>query len=366
MSNEAGPVIEVAALLSLAQACFERLGISSEDARAVADVLIDANLHGVPSHGFQRVPIYMQRVRAGLSEGTERLSVVAEFGALCRIDAGHALGPAAAVKALDRGLALAQRSGVGLVAIGRSTHFGAAGYYARRAASAGFVSLVTTNATKRMAPYRSADAFLGTNALAIGIPLAKHDPFVLDMATSIGAQGKITRAKQLKQEIPVGLAIDRDGRPTTDPSEALAGSLLPVGGPKGSGLALAIGLLAVLLAHADCDDEMASLYNTFDRPQNTGHVFLLIDASRLGDVDDRLDQMIERLMALSPVAGSPPVEYPGQAAARLARVQWRDGIQVTRTELTHVAQACGACGLHDIEQRALALLASDGSEQHES
>ncbi len=356
MSNETDLLIEATALTSLSRACFEQLGVPGEDAQAVADVLIDANLHGVPSHGFQRVPIYMQRVRAGLSGGTERLSVVAESGALCRMDAGHALGPAAAVKALDHGLALAQRSGVGLVAIGRSTHFGAAGYYARRAAGVGLVSIVMTNATKRMAPHRSADAFLGTNALAIGIPLAEHDPFVLDMATSTGAQGKITRAKQRKQEIPIGLAIDRDGRPTTDPSLALAGSLLPVGGPKGSGLALAISLLAVLLAHADCDDEMASLYNTFDRPQNTGHVFLLIDASRLGDVDDRLDQMIERLMALSPIAGSPPVEYPGQAGARLARIRHEAGVPVSRRELANVADACGAYGLTDLQEQTLALL----------
>ena len=356
MSNETHPVIDVTALLSLTQACFERLSIPREDAQAVAEVLIDANLHGVPSHGFQRVPIYMRRVLAKLAGGTESLSVLAEAGALCRMDAGHALGPAASVKALTHALALAQRLGMGLVAISRSTHFGTAGYYARQAASSGFVGIVMTNATKRMAPYGSAEAFLGTNPLAIGIPLANRDPFVLDMATSVGAQGKITRAKQLGEEIPYGLAIDPEGRPTTDPALALAGSLLPMGGPKGSGLALAIGLLAVLLGDADCDDEIASLYNDFDRPQNTGHIFIAVDASRLGGGDERVDRMIERLGALRPLESSSPVEYPGEAGARLARARRRDGIPISRDELTEVAQTCGACGLTDLQERALALL----------
>jgi LDH2 family malate/lactate/ureidoglycolate dehydrogenase len=273
------------------------------------------------------------------------------------MDAGHALGPAASVKALDHALALAREFGIGLVAVGRSTHFGAAGYYARRAAGADIVSIVMSNAFKRMAPYGSADVFLGTNPLAIGIPLADHDPFVLDMATSIAAQGRITRAKQLDEEIPFGLAIDPEGRPTRDPAAALAGSLMPVGGAKGSGLALAISLLAVLLAQADCDDEMASLYKGFDRPQNTGHVFIAVDASRLGDGVLALDGMIERLMALRPVEGSAAVEYPGQAGARLARVRMQGGIPINPGELLDVARTCSDFDLTDLAKQACALLA---------
>jgi LDH2 family malate/lactate/ureidoglycolate dehydrogenase len=356
MHDENELPIDAIGLSSLAQACFERLGIPAEDALAVADVLIDANLHGVPSHGFQRVPIYMRRVNAGLSGGTERLRVVAESGALARMDADHALGPAGAVKALDHGLALAGEYGVALVALGRSTHFGAAGSYSRRAAAAGFASIVMTNATKRMAPHGSADAFLGTNAVAIGIPLAEHDPFILDIATSIGAQGKITRAKQLNEQIDPGLAIDPEGQPTTDPALALLGSLLPVGGAKGSGLALAVSLFAVLLAQADCDDEMASLYNDFERQQNTGHVFVVIDPSRLGGGGGGTDAMIERLMALRPVAGSPAVRYPGQESARLARVRREAGVPISRRELASVADICGAYGHDDLQQRAHTML----------
>jgi LDH2 family malate/lactate/ureidoglycolate dehydrogenase len=355
--GEAGHVVGFQALLSFTRACFERVGVRGEDAQAVADVLIDANLHGVPSHGFQRVPIFMRRVRAGLSGGTESLSVIAESGALCRIDAAHALGPAASVKALDHALMLARRFGIGLVAVGRSTHFGAAGYYARRAASAGIVSVVTSNAFKRMAPYGSAEVFLGTNPLAIGIPLAGRDPFVLDMATSIAAQGRITRARQLGEEIPIGLALDSEGHPTSDPVAALAGSLLPLGGPKGSGLALALSLLAMLLGEADSDDEMASLYRSFDRPQNTGHVFIAIDDARLGARAEPVEAMIERLLALRPLEGADAVEYPGQAGARLARSRREHGVPIDPSELAEVLETCTAFGLEDLAAWASELVA---------
>ncbi len=286
----------------------------------------------------------------------EGLRVVAESGGVCRIDAGNALGPAAAVKALDHGIALARSVGVGVVAVGHSTHFGAAGVYARRAAVAGMVSIILTNATKRMVPHGAAEPFLGTNALAIGIPLSGLDPFVLDMATSMGAQGKITRAKQLGLQIEEGLAIDPDGRPTTDPAQALAGSLLPFAGPKGSGLALAIGLLCVLLGQADGDDEMASLYNSFDRPQNTGHVFVLIDPRRLGDPGDGTERMVERLIELRQLAGADPVRYPGQGAAQLARTRSDHGVPVSSSELVGLAELCSDYGLHELQDRTLRML----------
>jgi len=357
-TSEAGDVVvEVDALLSLTRDCFEQLGVPGDDAQIVADVLIDANLHGIPSHGVQRVPIFMQRVRAGLAGGTEHISITVESGPLCRMDAGQALGPAASVKAVDHALALARRFGMGLVAIGGSTHFGAAGYYARRAAHAGSVGIVMANAYKRMAPYGAEDVFLGTNPLAIGIPLANHDPFVLDMATSMAAQGRITRARELDEELPDGLAVDAQGRPTTDPAAALAGSLLPMGGPKGSGLALAISLLAVLFAGADSDDQMASFYKDFDRPQNAGHIFIAIEASRLGDPGQRLDAIIERLVALRPVNGASAVHYPGEVGARLARARRQSGIPVSPAEILDIAETCGAFGLDDLQRRALALLA---------
>jgi LDH2 family malate/lactate/ureidoglycolate dehydrogenase len=129
-----------------------------------------------------------------------------------------------------------------------------------------------------------------------------------------------------------------------------------MGGPKGSGLALAISLLVVLLAGADSDDELASLYKDFDRPQNAGHIFIAIEASRLADPEPRLDAIIERLVALRPVNGTTAVHYPGQEGARLARARRESGIPVNPADLLAIAETCGAFGLSDLQQRALAIL----------
>ena len=350
-------VVDWRDLHSISRRCFEGLGLAREDSTAVADVLVDANLSGTPSHGFQRVPAYMRRVHAGLAGGTEAFTIAHEQGGLCRIDAGHALGPAAAVRALHHGIALARTFGVSTVAVGASTHFGRAGYYARKAAEAQMLALVMTNSVKRIAPHGASSSFLGTNPLAIGVPLAERDPFVLDMATSVEAGGKIIRAREAGRQLPPGIALDAGGRPTTDPGRALQGSLLPIAGAKGSGLALAVSLLAVLLGGADCDDVMASLHNDLDRPQNVGHVFILIDFSTVTPVGGvrRVDAMVERLLALTPADGHSRVRYPGQDNRAVARRNRAQGIQLEAVELTSAAETCRECGLADLANELLAM-----------
>jgi LDH2 family malate/lactate/ureidoglycolate dehydrogenase len=343
--------VPVGVLVGLTETCFGRLGLSREDASVVADVLIDANLRGISSHGFQRVPIYAKRVRQGLAGGSEEMSVVASFGAVCHMDAGKGLGPAVAVKALDKAAALAREYGVGLVALGGSTHFGPAGYYARRAASRGLVGMVMSNAPKTMAPYGALERFVGTNPLAIAIPLARHEPFVLDIATSVVARGKISQAAQVGEPIPLGLAIDSEGRPTTDAVAALAGSVLPFAGPKGSGLALAIGMLCGVLGCADFDDELASMYEDFDKPQNIGQLFLVVDPWSVQDRDRgerRWDGLIDRLGALAPAEGRGPVQYPGQLEAARASERARDGVPVSSAELMAFAECCAEYGFDDL------------------
>lgn len=349
--------LDVGHLWQLTHDCFFAIGIPEQDATAVADVLIDANIRAMESHGFQRVPIYMKRVLAGLAGGTQNVRVLQEAGVFCRMDAANALGPAAALRALDKCLSISSQQGFGMVAVCNSTHFGAAGYYARRAAATGQVGIVMSNAVKRMAPHGAAQPFFGTNPLAIGIPLVEHPNFVLDMSSSVVAQGKITRARDLGEELPNGVALDHAGQPTTDPIEALAGSLLPVGGPKGSGLAMAISMLCVMLAGADADDQMASLYNDFSRPQNTGHIFLTIDVGLLGRraAAGVLDAMVDRLLALPGAQTAAPLKYPGQDTASSAADRVQAGIPIHRGELLRVSEICRLAGLEELASRAAAL-----------
>lgn len=334
------------------------LEVPEADARVVAEVLVDANLRGVDTHGIVRAPIYMRRVALGLTGGTGRVRVVREDGPSLRLDAAQALGPAAGVLGLDRAVALAGEHGVAVVAVGGSTHFGHAGFYARRAAERELVALVWTNAPMTMAPFGAGARFLGTNPLAVGLPLGRHGAFVLDMATSVAARGRIIRARDAGREIEPGLALDADGRPTTDAEAALAGTMLPLGGPKGSGLALAIALLAGLLAGADFDDELADLYGEWERTQKVGHVFVVLDPWRLGDRAAGLERaagLIDRLHALPPAAGHDGARFPGEPEAALAAERERDGVPVDPRELEAFATTAAELGLDGVAARARAL-----------
>jgi LDH2 family malate/lactate/ureidoglycolate dehydrogenase len=202
-----------------------------------------------------------------------------------------------------------------------------------------------------MAPHGAATAFLGANPLAVGAPIGRHGEYVLDMSTSVVARGRIRRAGNLGAVIPEGLALDADGRSTTDPAAALAGSVLPVGGPKGSGLALAVSLLTAFLADADFDDEMGSMYSDFSRPQNIGHVILMIDPGRLTDTERasaRAEAMIDRLHALLPAEGAEDVRAAGEQSDRYARERLAAGIPIATEEIEALAAACSACGVADV------------------
>lgn len=354
-----------AALSALARDCFERVGLNARDADTVADALVEANLRGHDSHGVARVPAYMRRVSTGLAGGSEQVGPPQGEGPLRRFDAGAALGPIAASRATKVSIELAREHGVGLVAVGNSTHFGSAGIYARRAAEQGLFAIVATNGPANMAAHGSTHRFLGTNALAVAAPLPDGEQFVLDMSCSITARGKIIRARDLGEPIDPGIAIDSQGKPTTDAAEALAGAVLPLGGAKGSGLALAISIAVGVLAGASFDDEAGRMHGTDARPQNLGHLFCVVDPWRLADREEaerRLTALIDRLRALPPAPGFDRVLYPGERGDRERRARLGAGLPIAPEELDAIAGACDELGHSDLAELARAL-ASGGTEE---
>lgn len=348
-----------AELGSLARACFERAGLGAEDAERVAATLLDANLRGHDSHGVARLPAYLRRLSSGATGGAELIGEPAGEGALRRIDAGSALGPLAAARAVEEAIELAQAHGIGLVAVGNSTHFGAAGLYARRIAEGQLIGLAATNGPANMAPHGSCEPFLGTNAVAVAVPLSGEEQFVLDMSCSITARGKIIRARELGLPLEPGLAIDPEGRPTEDPAAALAGAVLPFAGAKGSGLALAISLIVGALADASFDDEAGRMHGSDPSPQNIGHLFLAIDPWRLAEreqVEQRIAKLVERLHALRPAPGFDRVLYPGERGERERRRRLAGGVPVAESELEAIAAACEELGFEEPARRVRALL----------
>lgn len=336
-----------AELEGLVADCFTGLGLPARDAAAVARVLVYADLRGLAAHGVYRVPAYLERVVRGLAGGTPDELPTSGSGAVRRVDAAHALGPAVAERATDLAIELGREFGIGLVAVHRSTHFGAAGYYVRRVAEQGLVGVVTSNGPRVVAPHGAAEPFLGTNPLAVGVPLGRHGAFVHDMATG-ASRAKIRRAADAGAAIEHGLALDADGLPTTDAAAALLGSVLPVGGAQGSGLALAVALLAGAVAGAEFDDEIAPTYGALDRPQDLGQLVVVLDPASLGlDVDDtrrRTEGFVDRLHGLRPRPGQ-SVRFSGEAAAERAARAEAEGVEVAAAELERIAAACEAHGL---------------------
>jgi len=267
--------------------------------------------------------------------------------------------------ATGKAIELAAVHGASVVTVGSSSHFGAAGHYAWHGARAGLIAWVMSNAPSSMAPFGGSQPFFGANPLAVAMPLGRHGEFVLDMSTSIAARGRMRRAEAQGETLPDGLALDVDGRPTNDPAAALAGAVLPAAGPKGSGLAMAIALMACLLADADLDDQIASMYRGVDEPQNIGHVFWFVDPSRFTSspsAQARIEAMIDRLHAVAPAPPSAEVLFPGERQARTSALRREQGVPVVRGELLRLADEVERCELPDLSARIRTIAARDSED----
>ena len=252
----------------------------------------------------------------------------------------------AALPATDLAIERAGLHGIALVSVSGSSHFGHAGFYAQRGAARGLLAIVASNAPASMAPHGAATAFLGANPIAIGAPLGRYGEFVVDLSTSVIARGRIRRSRNVGGTIPAGCALTRWAAHNR-PRGRLHGSVLPMGGPKGSGLALGISLLTAFLAEADFDDELDSMYTDSERPANIGHVFIMIDPGRLTDRRERHrpcggdDRAVARTC---PGRGVRPCPRGGRGARALRRERRRTGIPVAAGELVAFASACNDCG----------------------
>lgn len=292
----------------------QRLDVPAEHARDVAGCLIEAELRGVDSHGMVRLPVYARRVRAGAVNARPAIRLFQSGTAAALIDGDNGLGPVVGSRAIDAAVDLARKHGTGLVGVRHSNHFGPAAYYVAKAITQGCIGLAISNAPPNMAPFGGKTRFLGTNPVAIGIPAGREAPLIFDASTSVVARGKIIMAAHTKKPIPEGWAIDPDGYPTTDPHQALAGAVLPFGGPKGSAISFIIDILCGVLTGA----AFASHLNTLEdlaSVQNVGHVFGAVRVDLFLTEDEfraRMDAILKMLKASPPAPGAERVLVPGE------------------------------------------------------
>lgn len=271
-------------LAGLVRRIFIAAGLSETAAQTVADGLVEADLEGLASHGVMLVDLYVDRIQAGSVSTADAGTVVSDHNAAVVLDAGHALGHLTGDQAIGLAIERAHRCGAGIVAVRHGFHFGTARRYALRAAEAGCIGIVACNTRPLMPAPGGAERVVGNNPLAIAVPTDGTVPLVLDMATSEAAMGKIRMAAKQNKPIPAGWAVDADGTATTDPETAIAGMLLPTGGPKGFGLALLIDLVCGLLSGGATGREVQPLYGDFSKPYDCSHIFIAVDVAHFGDV----------------------------------------------------------------------------------
>lgn len=308
------PTVPVSDVLTWTSAVLSEAGLDTVDAQWVAESLVFADLRGVSTHGVMRLPTYVARIRAGGIAARHIVSVVADLGALVVLDAGAGAGASTGVHSVDLAVDRARLHGIGAVITKNANHFGACAFYTNRIADAGMLGIVACNTESVMcAPFGGAPV-LGTNPLAVAVPLPSHIRPQLDMATTTTNQGRLLIAEQSGESIPLGWAVDAQGKPTTSASEGLRGALLPVGGPKGFGLAFAVdALLAVAGAHVSTD--VSALGGDPSMPQRLGHLFIAVRADAAQTLDEyrhAIESLVDAVHASSSGFDVPAAVAPGR------------------------------------------------------
>lgn len=319
---------------------FMARGMNEPDARSVAHVLVWADLRGGDTHGVSRVPHYFGMIDKGALKPTAvpRLSV--DFGALVALDAGGAAGPVAMMCALREAQGRARAFGVGLALVGGATHAGAIGCYAHEAARLGFAAIILAAGPPLMAYQGARVPSVSTAPLAIAVPGGPDGVILLDMASSSVSNGRLKLAKRNAETLPTGWALDGEGRPATEAAKAEV--LLPMGGPKGAGLALMTECLTSLLAGAPILTAMLGPGGKRGHGQNA--TLILIDIARLRAVEDftsDIDALAQVITGLPRLEGVDAIRLPGARGAWEESVRARIGIPIARKvwdELAEIAK----------------------------
>lgn len=307
--------IQSKVLLEIAEELFKGAGLREDDARLIAGGLVAANLRGLDSHGVSRIPMYIERIRKGVVNPTPEIKVEKATGAVSKVDGDDGMGFLAGHRAMEEAIQLAENSGIGLVGVNRSTHYGMAALYVMQAIEKGYIALAYTNSSPAIPPWGGREAFLGASPFAAGVPAKNASPYLLDMAMSVIARGKVRLAALNGEEIPQGLALDRTGNPTTNAKAAFEGVFLPFGGAKGSAFAMLMDLLSGVLTGANYGGDVKSLYFDHSEPQNVGHLFIAIRPDLFVTQDEfgkRMDTFIDRAKSQPRAAGFDEILIPGE------------------------------------------------------
>lgn len=326
-NSEAPYRVAADALRGWACAALEASNVPAQDAALVAGHLVQTSLWGIDTHGIARLPHYLSRLAAGSIEARPRLDPKQTGPATASLDGGHGLGMVVCARAMDEAMRLAGEAGVGVVGCYNSTHCGAIGLYGRQAAQSGLVGIAFTHADAIVVPHGGKRAFLGTNPLCVAVPCADGEPVCLDMATSWIPFNRVMNARRDGDVLPQGVAVDTDGRSTTDPDAAAA--LLPLAGHKGYAAAFMIDILCGLLNGAPFGPHIPPMYQDLTARRRLGSLMMAIDPSRFAGgaaLARQVAVMAAEARVQPPASPEGEVQVPGDPEYRTARHRGAAGI----------------------------------------
>jgi len=335
---------------------FEKAGMPAADALTVASLMAEADLQGSDGHGVIRLPQYLRRIRAGGINVRPAIRVERERAGMALIDGDNALGHLVMKRAAEVAIAKARVAGVAWVGAHRSNHAGPASLYARMPLAADMIGLYfAVGNANHLPPWGGLDMLLSTNPIAAAIPARGEAPVVLDMATTVAAYGKVKAKAARGEAMPEGWMIDREGRPLTDPKRAEEGVLLPIGGYKGYGLALVVGLIAGTLNGAAMGRDVVDFNKDDTTPTNTGQAIVALDPAAFGDIEafkSAVDRIVRDMRASERLPGVERIWVPGEQSHARRVAQTRDGIAIAPALRQTLARLAADIGIEPLEETA--------------
>jgi L-2-hydroxycarboxylate dehydrogenase (NAD+) len=287
--------------------------LSKKHALICSEALVNAELVGAPSHGLSRLKMYCDRINKKVINPRPKIKIKKISQSIAHVDANNSIGFVAADIGIKKAIENAKKTGIGLVGIKNSGHYGLSGYYAEQAVKKNLIVFAFTNAPPAIAPHGALKSLFGTNPICFGTPTSSKIPFILDTSVSMINRGKIRVASRTGEKIPEGVALDKFGKPTTDAKKALAGVQLPIAGFRGSGLAWMVDILSGVFTGGNHGGKVKDPFDDFSGPQNIGHLFIVMKSNLfVNNFNDRIKENINRIKKLPRLKGVKKIIYPGQ------------------------------------------------------
>jgi len=305
--------LEIKKLKNIINKIFVNHGVTKKHASICSEAIINAELVGAPSHGLSRLKMYCDRIKSKLINPKPKIKIKKISQSIAHIDANNGIGFVAADLAIKTAIKNAKKTGISLVGVKNSGHYGLSGYYAEQAVKHNLIAFCFTNAPPAIAPHGSKKSLFGTNPICFATPTSSKVPFILDTSVSVINRGKIRVAARTRKKIPQGVALDKFGKPTTDAKKALSGVQLPIAGFKGSGLAWMVDILSGVLTGGNHGGKVRDPFDDFSGPQNIGHLFLVMKPNLfVGNYSQRIKENIKRIKKLPKLNGVKKIYYPGE------------------------------------------------------